>query len=112
MKPNKTRIKKWVAALRSGKYQQATNRLSRKLPDGKFGYCCLGVAQLVCRREGGPKVNLAKNFTLTHSVAKWFGIGTNPRLGGSNAAYYNDTLEENFSQIADRIEKEFLSKKS
>lgn len=32
--------KKWVAALRSGKYKQGTNVLR----DGKDKYCCLGVA--------------------------------------------------------------------
>lgn len=34
--------RKWIAALRSGKYRQATDSLY----DGSRGYCCLGV---LCR---------------------------------------------------------------
>ena len=33
-------MQKWVEALRSGKYKQATNRLK-----SNKGYCCLGVAK-------------------------------------------------------------------
>lgn len=39
MKPKKKDIKKWCAALRSGKYQQGKGQLQTK-----DGYCCLGVA--------------------------------------------------------------------
>jgi hypothetical protein len=44
--------KKWVAALRSGKYQQTTKVLKRK---NKFGesYCCLGVACELYQEEVG-----------------------------------------------------------
>lgn len=35
---------KWVAALRSGKYRQG----SQKLGNSEKGYCCLGVAAKVC----------------------------------------------------------------
>ena len=34
---------KWIKALRSGKYEQAYHTLRLEL-DGKFSYCCLGVA--------------------------------------------------------------------
>ncbi len=37
--PTKSEIKKWVAALRSGKYNQAAGALQNER-----GYCCLGVA--------------------------------------------------------------------
>lgn len=38
-KPTEEEIKKWVIALRSGKYKQTSYRLQ-----DKYGYCCLGVA--------------------------------------------------------------------
>lgn len=33
----------WLDALRSGKYEQGTNKLSYKDEEGKTRYCCLGV---------------------------------------------------------------------
>lgn len=33
----------WVAALRSGTYQQGQAQLRRKIADGSYQYCCLGV---------------------------------------------------------------------
>ncbi len=45
---NKKNIKKWVAALRSGKYKQGAFTLHRK---NKF--CCLGVACELYQREVG-----------------------------------------------------------
>ena len=36
--------RKWVAALRSGDYQQARERLAHQNEDGVRSYCCLGVA--------------------------------------------------------------------
>lgn len=34
---------RWVAALRSGKYEQGQGRLRDVLPDGQVKFCCLGV---------------------------------------------------------------------
>jgi hypothetical protein len=38
--------RQWLRALRSGKYKQASGALRRRVTprSGKFGYCCLGVA--------------------------------------------------------------------
>jgi hypothetical protein len=33
----------WLAALRSGEYEQGQRRLRREYPDGTTEYCCLGV---------------------------------------------------------------------
>jgi hypothetical protein len=40
---------KWVEALESGKYQQTAMSLFDKT---EHAYCCLGVLQAVCRKEG------------------------------------------------------------
>lgn len=37
-------IKRWVRALRSGKYEQTKGALCKWSPDGTEAYCCLGVA--------------------------------------------------------------------
>jgi hypothetical protein len=39
----KTVMKKWVRALRSGKFKQTKNRLKRTNAKGKVNHCCLGV---------------------------------------------------------------------
>jgi len=110
LEPNKSRIKKWVAALRSGRYRQVQCSLSAKQPDGSFSYCCLGVAQLVARREGGPNCKLAGRLFLNQKVAKWFGLTTqDPILKEKSATHWNDVAKKDFSEIADLIEKEFLS---
>lgn len=42
---NKENVRKWVAALRSGEYEQTKGALRRDGGDsGRVGYCCLGVA--------------------------------------------------------------------
>ena len=43
-----TIIKKWIAALRSGKYSQTTNTLKRVSSKGKTSYCYLGVLVEEC----------------------------------------------------------------
>ncbi len=55
MKPTKKQIEKWVAALRSGKYQQTEGSLQNI-----EGFCCLGVA---CK-EFAPEytLNALTNF--------------------------------------------------
>lgn len=46
-------MEKWVAALRSGEYQQIDGRLRSFEPDadGKYSYCCLGVLCDLHRQE-------------------------------------------------------------
>ena len=47
--------KKWIAALRSGEYQQCTGRLKKGGPSLRFeerrGFCCLGVWLDICDVE-------------------------------------------------------------
>ena len=42
----KERLEQWIAALRSGKYKQATGTLA-KVDGSSTAYCCLGVACVV-----------------------------------------------------------------
>jgi hypothetical protein len=39
----KTVMKKWVKALRSGKFKQGKEQLKKTNPQGKVNHCCLGV---------------------------------------------------------------------
>lgn len=43
----KQEAREWIAALRSGKYQQGHGELKTERGDGNFSYCCLGVEQQV-----------------------------------------------------------------
>ena len=43
MAVNKAVIKRWVKALRSGKYKQGLGALKATDSEGKPRYCCLGV---------------------------------------------------------------------
>ena len=116
--------RKWVAALRSGKYKQ----IKRRLRDKK-GFCCLGVACDVYMKatgdgewtEGrfGAQPEVYEFRVYVHSgvvyeeavppsiVAEWLGLRTAlgeysipSSLGGDNEA------GKNFVEIADIIESE------
>ncbi len=120
--------KKWVAALRSGKYKQAEGALN---VNGSF--CCLGVACELAmedlgliKRQRTPDLasNGSYNYgsvgdyalsfgTLPHAVVDWLGLRTEsgawledigPSCGSLVAA--NDQLHLNFEQIANIIESE------
>ena len=49
---------RWVKALLSGKFKQARGTLCRKRKDGRFGYCCLGVLEVIA----GSKFEKVKGF--------------------------------------------------
>jgi hypothetical protein len=83
---NKERKARWVEALRSGRYKQATGALKKE-----DGYCCLGVACDLAAQDGVGKwlgdnhYGAAKfwgggdednwsDAELTESVAAWLGI--------------------------------------
>lgn len=90
--------KKWVAALRSGKYGQCRSRL--KLGSNLF--CCLGVAENVVlgnrRRSGAHFLSEGSRKALgLRSVTGWF--------NGQSLAQLNDS-GSTFAEIADIIESE------
>lgn len=127
---NKENIRKWVEALRSGEYTQGKNALR----DGDK-YCCLGVA---CDVYDSSRWDLLPNFQasdgdrelyhygepsmfgfLPLEVAAWLGfktdeVATNPfvRTPDGEEAHLtglNDSENYSFAQIADCIERTYLT---
>lgn len=130
---NKENIRKWVDALRSGKYTQTTGRLADKV-----GFCCLGVACEVAADNGVAisKTNLDdSNMTVEYDgsagelpdkVCEWLGFSdegdheyspshySDPPLptkehGNYSAVTWNDEAKASFAQIADLIEANYLA---
>lgn len=101
--------KKWVAALRSGKYQQGRGAL-RRLDNT---YCCLGVLCEIDGRyvaeEPQPQLNYDKapmtyaNCAVYPPNPIWEDAGL--RWDGMNKlARINDASDSTFAEIADYIE--------
>lgn len=120
MKPMNPEIKKrWLEALRSGKFKQGRGQLR----DSRDQLCCLGVLCELAVQDGViPEAQLDEGFYkymsegLAHylyppqSVADWAGLPqTNPRAVSTNQALsvLNDGRHYTFAHIADIIEKEF-----
>jgi hypothetical protein len=82
----------WVAALRSGGYQQITGQLR-----DSDGYCCLGVL-LNCTGEGVP----ADEVELTEEDMKRYGITVKQQ---QRLIDMNDIKRKPFTAIADYIEQ-------
>ena len=107
---NKENVRKWVEALRSGKYEQGQERLVRNNK-----YCCLGVA---CELAGLPKASDGNGFIAQYTlcldylpieVQQWLGVSSrNPIVNGEELAQWNDWRGKTFAEIADMIEKEWL----
>jgi len=106
----KKRVKrKWVAALKSGKYKQG----KRRLRDRKK-HCCLGVLCEIAVAEGViPKYKGSEIF-LPLEVQVWAGLDQpDPLLGRVSASVHNDgryTWErplppKSFDEIADLIDE-------
>lgn len=109
---------KWVAALRSGDYEQGSGRLR----DDR-GMCCLGVLCDLHSHETGAAAwsdgetgwdYATEKYTLPKSVIQWAGLATaNPRIDPADElsalANYNDGAAQKpqtrFPEIADLIEK-------
>lgn len=80
----------WLKALRSGEYEQTTGYLREAKPDGKEGYCCLGVLCELAVKEGVLPAPVMDSASSTYeyadedgttvdvlppvSVAKWAGF--------------------------------------
>jgi hypothetical protein len=103
-KPNKAHLRKWVKALRSGKFQQGSFQLYEPIGDT---YCCLGVAEHV--RAGKPVTGLV----LSPEGSEFYGIAQNPKLLTKQhgekqaAAALNDNFGWSFERIAKAIERTF-----
>ena len=112
---------RWVAALRSGKYEQGIGYLRCDA-----GLCCLGVlCELAVQDfviplpvlEDGVWFYVSKTGSLPDAVVRWAGLlSTDPDIGGTVLSDFNDGLLEvcaadrraverrTFAQIADLIE--------
>lgn len=110
--------KKWIEALRSGKYQQTKGALKNT-----EGFCCLGVA---CELSGLGRWEKDGAWTyyvvdeegfspdrredyLPYAVRKWLGLYTSEGeydsdFGRTNLTKANDDDGLTFEQIADLIE--------
>ena len=107
--PNRENIQKWVDALRSGEYEQGKGNL--KTADGKF--CCLGVACEISELgEWNGRYYLDASNFLPPEVQGWLGLSSSPQIVGvadGSAWYLNDHRGWSFDQIADAIERTYLS---
>lgn len=110
--------KKWVAALRSGKYKQGFRQLRarRSHEDDQLFHCCLGVlAELYCEATNQPwnpeEVNNVE--ALAEPVLNWAGLIPGMSLGGivrigvtlTQLSFHNDA-GKTFEQIADAIDEQ------
>lgn len=103
--------RKWVKALRSGKYKQGTGMLKVTRDNDEPLYCCLGVLCEVAVGEGIVKSYPGSNGLPPDAVEVWAGLDGDPLLGTRKidgrepyATYLNDD-GKSFRYIADRIEK-------
>jgi len=110
--------KKWLKALRSGKYEQTTYRLC-EVEDGHFSYCCLGVLAEECivgdwichphRAGEGYSLEVCRGKTFVRGYgmlppAALRQVGLD-RHAAEELAALNDDEGKSFKQIANWIEK-------
>jgi hypothetical protein len=98
---------KWVAALRSGKYEQGRGALNHN------GFCCLGVLCEVAVEIGFPIMRKeSASGGITYGAGSEYGYAVLPpgfnhglsHLQESLLARMNDMEEKSFSAIADYID--------
>lgn len=113
-------MRKWVRALRSGKYKQGQKLLKAKDDKGEFRHCCLGVlCELHAEETGRLKFvgndvcrigrgDAARDSVLHKTVQEWAGMGSPIGCIGSywpkSLASMNDGGMK-FAAIANAIEK-------
>lgn len=107
-------VKQWIAALRSGRYQQGQEYLNRRKR-----FCCLGILCEVAVESGLPirveKVDGVITYNgqscgVPEEIANWAGLTTllgelAPGHSEGSLYYLNDT-GSTFEQIADYIESQ------
>lgn len=117
--------KKWVKALKSGKYKRAKGWLRRTDEKGAASYCCLGLACELYRQATGDgewtKDNLFKSGRtkeeagLPRRVRKWLGlkdkvddglVGLPHKHRFSSLAHVNDAKGGGLKRAAAVIEKQ------
>lgn len=115
--------KKWVAALRSGKYKRGTGQLAifANRQQSRIKYCCLGVACELAHQAGivskevspcGRLVYAGNDSYLPPVVRDWLGLKDKEGGYGPHKPWIETTLArlndagKTFTYIADVIEKE------
>lgn len=114
--------KRWVRALRSGRYRQGTGVLCYRRDDGMH-YCCLGVLCDLAEKSGVCKRNVKNgavfyfdgaDVSLPESVMKWADMSSldgsyrsrpNATATDLDLAFDNDSRRLSFLQIANIIER-------
>lgn len=91
-------VRKWVKALRSGKYKKTVGNLYQN-----GSYCALGVAEKISTNN---KSHLEQAGSLSSRAMEWLGVeAPNPRVGRTSIVTRNDTRGQSFQTIAAAIEK-------
>lgn len=128
---NKENLRLWIEALRSGRFRQGQGELKQILAEGTL-HCCLGVACEAALENGVVMQITEKDLTekmgvkhisvrfggtfgdLPDAVRTWLGtVYTNPMITTEvNAVAANDRLLWSFDQIADELERLYLSEGS
>lgn len=102
--------KKWVEALRSGKYKQGTINLCRNNK-----YCCLGVLCEIAIENGLDISRVDNNGNIafdgdfggiTKKVQEWIGIPSSLGIYSGRALSSDNDQGKTFQEIADIIESE------
>lgn len=125
---NKERVQMLVDALESGEFEQCKGSLRLKEANGRFTYCCLGVATEIAVRNGLPQEIGDTGRTvwahdggevLCKEVRDWYGFDhESPRLEAPSsgtfrrlpaaAHQWNDSYGADFHQIAGMFRKKYL----
>ena len=131
---NQDVLKKWVAELRSGKYNQGEGHLMQIDDDGDEHFCCLGVLCEIALDEGVPNLERVYNEDarryfyneredfLPEPVIEWVGFNSkNPGVPYVQSDDDSETVDDkplselndeglSFAAIADLIEQEWIVK--
>lgn len=104
-------LKKWVAALRSGKYEQGVARLQ-----SDTGFCCLGVAckELIAKPNLDSDGKLVGHYLNRQDDApKWLVKlvrDFSDKFELTDLPLLNDSRSHNFDEIADLLELIYIHK--
>ena len=110
---NKEIAKKWVKALRSGKYKKTTGILCKVTKNGNKSYCCLGVLTELYNKEHGIS-GIVYGGHLKEEVRQWSDMNSVEGTIAGSGHYSGNTLADlndcelskrSFKRIADIIEK-------
>ena len=117
----------WVAALRSGRFQQGTGKLTRLSEDGQVAACCClgvlcelaleaGVELELYRSEYGTRFYDREDNFLPDAVREWAGLEAHdPEVtrtrddqtpSTTSLSFLNDEVTLSFERIADLVEEQ------